>query len=393
MTPNFSKHRSYEGSQIIGSFFQFKEMRLLGSPHILAKATKLEKNVNRSSARFVLVSVATVAVAFLSPFQLKAQYAYVSDSVPQDAPAITLSGLCNNGFDPNTTAGDLLPGGAPPDNLSAPSAATRPDCKVMVTREQLEKLSSAIGARSSAGLALAYQYADMLRFAAKGHELGIENDPRFREKVRYSYLREMAQFAVVVMQERADDFPDAELENYYEEHPGAFVQMQLSQLAVPKQKTHKDGSTSKPASQVDIAAEAAEMKKLAVRMQKEAAAGGNFDTLEERIYKIVGDEAVPGTELGVRTPDTVPPEYRKLIFDLQPGQVSEVFEDSHEYLILKCVHRRSMPVAESRHFYGQLRMKAMRKALEDDVKTQFNDEYFVKPPGEEASGRLPAELP
>jgi parvulin-like peptidyl-prolyl isomerase len=346
--------------------------------------------VKRSLARFVLVSVATMAVALLSPFQLQAQYAYVSDSVPRDAPAITLSGLCNNGFDSNTTAGHSLPGGAPPDGVSAPSAATRPDCKVVVTREQLEKLSSAIGARSSTGLALAYQYADMLRFAAKGHELGIENDPRFLEKVRYSYLREMAQFAVVVMQERADDFQDAELENYYNEHPGDFVQMQLSQLAVPKQKTHKDGSTSKTASQVGIAAE---MKKLAVRMQKEAAAGGNFDTLEERIYRIVGDEAVPGTELGVRTPDTVPPEYRKLIFDLQPGQVSQVFEDSHEYLILKCVHRRIMPLAESRHFYGQLRMKAMRKALEDGVKTQFNDEYFVKPPAEEASGRLPAELP
>ena len=341
--------------------------------------------MKRSSARLVLVSLAAMAVTLLSPFQLQAQYAYVSDSVPRDAPAITLSGLCNNGFDPSTIAGHSLPGGEPPDRVTAPRAATRPDCKVVVTREQLEKLSSALGARSSTGLALAYQYAEMLRFAAKGHELEIENDPRFREKVRYSYLREMAQFAVVVMQERADDFQDAELENYYQEDPGHFVQMQLSQLAVPKQKTHKDGSTSKTASQVDTAAEG-DMKKLAVRMQKEAAAGGNFAALEDRVYKIAGDEAVPGTELGVRTPD------RKLIFDLQPGQVSPVFEDSHEYLILKCVHRRTMPLAESRHFYGQLRMKAVRKALEDDVTTQFNDEYFVKPRAE-ASGRLPAERP
>jgi len=302
-----------------------------------------------------------------------------SHSVPPDASVITISGLCNNGFDPNPAASHSRSEGAPPDSASAPSDATGSNCKVVVTREQLEKLASAIGARSSTGLALAYQYADMLRFAAKGHELGIENDPRFREKVRYSYLREMAQFAVVAMQERADDFQDAELENYYKEHPGDFVQMQLSQLAVPKQKAHKDGSTTKTARQVDSVAEAAEMKKLAVRMQKEAAAGGNFDTLEQRIYKIAGDEAVPGTDLGVRTPDTVPPEYRKLIFELQPGQVSEVFEDSHEYLILKCVHRRTMPLSESRHFYGQLRMKTMRKVLEDGVKIQFNDEYFVKP--------------
>jgi len=351
------------------------------------------ENVKRSLAPFVRVLIATIAGALVSPFQLPAQDAYVSGSVPRDAPAITLRGLCDNGFDPSTATGHSLPGGAPADHASAPSAATRPDCEVVVTREQFEKLSSAVGARSSTILALAYQYADMLRFAARGHELGLENDPRFREKVRYSYLREMAQFAVVAMQERADDFQDAELENYYKEHPGDFVQMQLSQLAVPKKKVHKDGSRSKTASQMENAAEAAEMKKLAIRMQKEAAAGGNFDTLEARIYKIAGDEAVPGTELGIRTPDTVPPQYRKLIFDLQPGQVSQVFEDSHEYLILKCVHRHTMPLAESRHFYGQLRMKAMRTALENDVKTQFNNEYFVKSPAEQASGRLPAELP
>lgn len=192
-----------------------------------------------------------------APANTTANGTVVRPSVPPDEPVITLNGLCDNGFDPTMIAGRSPSMGPPLDGTSLPAASTGPDCKVVVTREQLEKLANAVGAKSSKGLPLAYQYADVLRFAAKGHELRIENDPRFREKARYSYLKELAQFAVVMMQEEADDFQDPELENYYKAHPDNFVQMQVSQLAVPKQKAHSDGSLSKTARPVDVAAEAA----------------------------------------------------------------------------------------------------------------------------------------
>jgi hypothetical protein len=304
--------------------------------------------------------------------------------VPPDAAVVTINGLCDNIPLPGTATATA--------SASAPVTATGPDCKTIVTRQELEKMAKAIGAKPDKTLALAYQYADLLEFATKGHELDIEKDPIFQQRAKYNYLQAMAQYAVLAMQRKADDFTDAELEKYYKEHPERFVRVGLSQLAVPKHKLHEDSSGNPiPQSKKTLAAEAAEMKRLAARLRKEAVAGVDIDTLEERAYKVALDESVPGTDLGIRFDDMVPEEYRKLIFDLKQGQVSEVTEDSHEYLIFKIRTKSILPLAESRHWYGQLIMRDMRKALAASVKVEFNDQYFPtikkpQPGGDESVG-------
>jgi hypothetical protein len=56
--------------------------------------------------------------------------------------------------------------------------------------------------------------------------------------------------------------------------------------------------------------------------------------------------------------------------------VSQVAEDSHEYLIFKVRKKGMLPLSESRHWYGQLIMRDMRKALADSVKIEYNEKYF-----------------
>jgi parvulin-like peptidyl-prolyl isomerase len=293
--------------------------------------------------------------------------------VPPDAAVVTIKGLCDNVPLPGTTSEDSRPAAG----TSVPAVATAPDCKTIVTRQELEKLAKAIGAKPDKTLALAYQYADMLEFATKGHELDVEKDPIFQQKAKYSYLQTMAQYAVSAMQRKADDFTDADLEKYYKEHPERFVRVGLSQLAVPKQKLHEDSHGNPiPQSKATLALEAAEMKRLAVRLQKEAAAGADLDTLEDRAYKAALDDSVPATDLGIRFDDMVPPEYRKTLFALKAGQVSQLSEDSHEYLFFKIRTKDILPLAEARHWYGQLVMRDMRKDLAAAVKVEFNDKYF-----------------
>jgi hypothetical protein len=296
---------------------------------------------------------------------------FPESKVPPDAAVVTIKGLCDTIVIP----GMAKEGSRAPASANPP--ATGPDCKTVVTRQELERLGKAINAKPDKILALAYQYADMLQFATKGNELDVENDPIFQQKAKYSYLQTLAQYAVFAMQKKADDFTDADLEKYYKEHPERFVRIGLSQLAVPKQKLHEDSQGNPiPQSKAKLAAEALEMKNLAARLQKQAAAGVDFDTLEERAYKVALDDSVPSTDLGIRFDDMVPPEYRKLIFDLKAGQVSQVTEDSHEYLIFKARTKSMLPLAESRHWYGQLLMRDMRKELAASVKIEFNEEYF-----------------
>jgi parvulin-like peptidyl-prolyl isomerase len=179
---------------------------------------------------------------------------------------------------------------------------------------------------------------------------------------------------MVHMQHQADDITDADVEKYFQEHPERFVRISLQQIAVPKQKDHGDATPAK----VDPA-EQQEMHRLALTIQKEAAAGWNVEKLQAKAYKAANDDSVPDVDLGHPIPEEIPVEYRKLVFDLKPGQVSAVTEDDHEYLIFKCVEKKTIPPHERKKLYGWLRMRDARQALQDMVQVQFNQQYFLAP--------------
>jgi hypothetical protein len=293
-------------------------------------------------------------------------------NVPPDTPIITINGFCGQDLATDSVA-SLLNGG------SAASGAGKgfdAGCKTTVTRKQYEQLLTAIGGKPKPGSEpkFARQYVDMLLFAQNARESGGDKNPSFQEKLRYSYLQGLGQYAMVHMQHEADDITDADVEKYFQAHPERFVRISLEQIAVPKQKDHGDATPAK----IDPA-EQKEMHSLALTIQKQAAAGWNMEKLQAKAYKAANDESVPDIDLGHPVPDEIPVEYRKLVFDLKPGQVSAVSEDDHEYLIFKCLEKKTIPPDERKKFYGWLRMRDARQALQDMVQVQFNPQYFLAP--------------
>lgn len=281
-----------------------------------------------------------------------------------DAAVITIEGLCDSGFTTSTQ---------PVNTTPAPGKAVDARCKTVITRAQYENLLGVLGAKPSAfhGSKFARRYAELLLFSEKGRELGVEKDPRFQEKLRFNYLEALNNFTLARLQQQADEVSEADAAKYYKEHPERFVQIHLVQIVVPKQKLHQAVQSSGADD-----AEQAYMHKLALTIQKEAAAGADPDKLENKVYKIAGDPSVPETDLGDQVPDLLPTQYRKLIFDLNAGQVSQVTENDHEYLIFKCTEKHTIPASDAKRFYGWLRNRDSKQALRDSVKTEFNEQYF-----------------
>ena len=286
--------------------------------------------------------------------------------VPPDAAVITIDGLCASSFTSSST---------PAATPATSGKAVDPGCKTVITRAQYEYLMDVLGGRPSAyhGLKFAKRYSEVLLFSTKGRELGVEKDPRFQEKIRYSYLEALDTFTLARLQQQAEEISDADAEKFFKEHPERFVQIKLLQIAVPKTKVHETAVAESVA-----AADKASMHEAALAIQKEAAAGGDIDKLQEKAYKIAGDPSVPDTDLGEQVPDQLPIEYRKLIFDLKSGEVSQVTEDDHEYLIFKCAEKHTIPAADVKKFAAWLRMRDSRQALRDSVKTEYNEQYFPK---------------
>jgi len=300
--------------------------------------------------------------------------------ISPDTPVIVINGLCANDLVSGNLA-SLLNSGSTASNSEK---GIDPGCKTVVTRQQYEQLLTATGGKVIPGPPpkFAKQYADMMLFAEKAREMGGEKDAALLDKLRYNYVQALFQFAMIHMQHQADDITDADVEKYFQEHPERFVRMHLQQISVPKHKGENDESVKADP------AETEEMHSVALKIQKEAAAGANVEKLEATAYREAHNSSVPDVELGTPIPEEVPQEYRKLILDLQPGQVSAVTEDSHEYLIFKCVEKHTVPPAERKKLYGWLRMRDSMHALRDMVQTQFNQQYFVASP---AAGRKEAD--
>jgi hypothetical protein len=301
-----------------------------------------------------------------------------TSSVAGDAPVITIDSLCGDvpwsiatPVPASTSAASPNPGNAGPQGKDA-------NCKTVITRAAFEKLAGAVtpGNPPQANLQLAHFYSEQLVLAHRAHQLGLDNDPAFKDFVNYRDLEVLFQAMNKRLQQQAENMPEAEFEKYYAEHPKEFEQVELLRLAVPKRKQQSSEPAS-PAAEGDPAADEAGMKAEADKLRTQAIAGGDFEKLQDEAYTFANaDESPLDPAMGKVTRARVG-QLQKLVFDeLQPGQVSELISLGDEWLIFKVVSKGIMPRDEAKADILQHRMKEAWDSLRNSAKPKFNDDYF-----------------
>jgi len=291
-------------------------------------------------------------------------------NVSRDTPVITIEGFCDNATNVrlNATASPIA-------ESATPATPTNSACTTVVTRAQFENMiANASSMSPQAKLSLAVRYAEMLMEAQQARQLGLENDPRFAESVRFGYTQVLAQTFSRYLQER--DLTDAEVETFYRENPAAFVEVELEQLTIPASKLHSGGSEL-TASKSDKAGEAATMKLEAEKIRQKAVAGGDFEQLEEEVYSLVGDsDGVPEPDLGTLTLVDLPIQYQKEVAALPPGEVSELIADREGWSVFKVVTKRTIPLSQAKPIARRRLEKSTMDSIRKSIKSQLNDAYF-----------------
>jgi parvulin-like peptidyl-prolyl isomerase len=213
-------------------------------------------------------------------------------------------------------------------------------------------------------------------YAQQGHLLGLEKTPEFQELVRFRTLEALSQIYKHYMQEKAAEIPDANVQKFYQENPQRFEQFALKRVFVPKSKLH---DPAHPVS--DPAADAAAMKAVADKIRAEAAAGTDFDALQDEAYKSAGDnESALETDLGDKwTRDNLPAGYLKVVLTLQPGQTAQPVLFGDGWYVFKLISKRMIPIGEARTQMQALAINDMVKALKNSIKTELNTAYFGMP--------------
>ncbi len=270
---------------------------------------------------------------------------------------------------------------------SGSDAAAGGECKTVITRAEFEKLATLLdrdpnsAINHSNALKLAVRYPEMLLFAKNAIQAGIDKEPGFEMKVKYSYLQLLSQTYTRRMQTKAANISDEEFANEYKNHPELFEKVDLLRIYIPKQEHHTSGVEMLR----DAAADEAAMKAEAEQIRKKALAGASFEKLEKEVYAFAGEDpdGAPGVELNDTTRIGVEQRYQEVVFHLKPGEISEVVPAPTGWHIFKLVSKSKVPMSDGKDLLMALRARDVVEAAKAEIKTDFNDAYFNVPGGME----------
>jgi hypothetical protein len=315
-----------------------------------------------------------------------------TDVAPDDV-VETIHGFCDN----DLLVGEATSTPAKPDSavsqgsgesVSSGSHGTNdPGCKTVITRAQFEKMATFLDVDAtgtinhSNRIKFAVHYPETLLFAAKAIEAGIDKEPGFEMKVKYSYLQLLSQVYTRRIREAAANISDEEFASEYKNHPELFERVDLLRIFIPKQKHHTSGVEMLR----DAAADETAMKAEADRIRKKALAGASFEKLEKEAYAFAGEDpdGAPSVDLSGDTRSGVERQYQDVVFHLKVGEISDVVPATEGWHIFKLVSKSQVPMSEAKNLLVSIRVHAAIDAAKAGIKTDFNDAYFNVPGGME----------
>lgn len=295
-------------------------------------------------------------------------------AVPDSAAVLTIEGVCEvpaQSTDAKTTA---------PEN-----------CKTVITKAQFEELANNLAPNITPQMKkqLAGILPRIMAMSKEAEKQGLENTPQYKERMKFTRMQLLAQQLQQKLQDEAAKISDADVDQYYKAHPQEFEQYSLDRLFVPrmKQMMEPEAKTGEQDEKNKEAAEKAKqdegekaMTKLAEDLRARAASGEDFLKLQKEAFEAAG--------MKIESPTVTLPNVRRsglppahaAVFNLKPGEVSQVLSDSGGHYIYKMTSKTEMPLeqgkAEIHTRMQNERMKEEMEKLNNSFKVKTNETYF-----------------
>jgi hypothetical protein len=261
-------------------------------------------------------------------------------------------------------------------------------CTRVITREQFEPLlrialMNAASPTSAIPHLIAEGYVDDLIYANAAEKAGLDKDPRLPGVMKLVRQRALSDLYRLRLEEEAHAIPPQEIETYYAKDIAAFEELTLTHVSVPRQR-------SRASQDADFDAKA---KRLAGELHERAAKGEDMEKLQKEVYQVLGlQNPYAGYEArGIKTPPlsslqpirrgTMEQMTEAELFELKPGQITNVREFPTAYVIYKLESRRTIPLQEaapeiSQKLYQQ-KLATLMKPLAS-VQAHYNERYFSR---------------
>jgi parvulin-like peptidyl-prolyl isomerase len=266
--------------------------------------------------------------------------------------------------------------------VCADSSKQGDDCKTAINKEQFEKLADALQPNMSPAIRrqLATAYSRMLLMSAAAGKRGLDKQPRFDEMLRFARMQILSQELSRALQEDAGKISDSDLEAYYTKNAPTYEEASLLRIFVPgnKQIATKPNMKDEEIEAQQKAGEVA-MKKVAAGLHTRAVNGEDPDKLEKEAYVAAGLKGTPpNTKMEKVRRTTLPPAHAA-VFELKPGQVSELVSDDSGHYIYKLLSKQTLPLDSVKQ---EIRNTLSAQRYRDSMQSfqagnaELNDAYF-----------------
>jgi hypothetical protein len=337
-----------------------------------------------------------------------------SASVPPTAAVITVVGVCPPRPKPAAATGTA----AKPATAGKPAPATTPaaDCKTVITKEEFEKLLNGVTASPTPHMRreLASVLPKFIAMSNQAQKQGMDKTAEFTEMLKFAKMQILTTELQRKIQQEAADVPNADIESYYKNNPETFEQFNLQRLFVPRAKQiendakdeeSKDEKLTDDQKKAKEAADKAKqdeaeqaMTKLAADLRARAAAGEDFQALQKEAFTAAGMKIESPTVKipGVRR--TGLPAAHAAVFELKPGDVSAVINDSGGHYIYKLESKNEIPLEQAkqeiRNTLVNQRTRDMMEKVNNSYNVVPNEAYFGPGPlTAQPQQRLPNRRP
>jgi hypothetical protein len=297
-------------------------------------------------------------------------------TVPSNAAVITIPGLCEK----------------PSLDKSKPA-----DCKTVITRAEFEQLVNTVAPTIAppAKKQLATQYGMALVMVQKAHQMGLDKGPKFDELMRIARIGVLTKELNQNLQDEAGHVSEQDVESYYHKNEPTFQEIDLQRIYIPlvkqtadtKDKPGAEGAKKTPPEPDEA------MKKLAETLRTRAAAGEDFDKLQEEAATAADFKGKPPTKLGKVRRTSLPPTQAE-VMDLKGGETSQLISTPNGYLIYKVGEKDTLPLDKVHdEIVSTLRSQRLQdamQAIQQSATPQLNEKYFGEASANAPQGTAPA---
>jgi hypothetical protein len=318
-----------------------------------------------------------------------------SASVPADAAVITVIGVCP--AQPKPAAAKAT-AAKPVTAAKAPAAKTPADCKTVITKAQFEELAKALmpNVTPQSKKQLAGVLPRFIGMSSEARKRDLDKTKQFDETLKFAKMQILTTQLQRTIQEEAAKIPPEDIEKYYKEHADTFEQFNVDRLFVPRTKqgeaeaaddSDKDEKLSEEAKKAKEAADKTKaeegeqaMTKLAESLRARAAAGEDFAKLQKEAFDAAGMKVESPTVNLPNVRRTGLPPGHVAVFDLKPGDVSQVISDSGGHYIYKVNSKGPISLDQAtneiRSKLQNDRTREMMDKVNNSFKTETNEAYF-----------------